>query len=47
MYFVYHIAQNSGGEYFGEFGELNAIRQYFTQPNPFNKIFFDSVVNKK
>ena len=33
----YRIAQNSGG---GNFGELNAIRQYFTQPNPFNKNLF-------
>ena len=29
----YRIAQNSGGENFGEFGETNTIHQYFTQPN--------------
>ena len=31
--FVYCIAQNGGGGNFGEFGETNVIRQYFTQPN--------------
>ena len=29
----YRIAQNFGGENFGEFGETIVIRQYFTQPN--------------
>ena len=29
----YHTAQNFGRENFGEFGETNAIQQYFTQPN--------------
>ena len=29
----YHIAQNFGTKNYGEFGEMNAIRQYFTQPN--------------
>ena len=27
------IAQNFGGENFGEFGKTNVIHQYFTQPN--------------
>jgi len=32
-YCKYRIAQNCVGENFGEFGKLNFIRQYFTQPN--------------
>ena len=31
--YIHRIAQNFGGENFGEFGETNAICQYFTQPN--------------
>ena len=30
---TYRIAQNGGGENFGEFGKSNVIHQYFTQPN--------------
>ena len=30
MYFIYCVVQNSGGE---NFGEINIISQYFTQPN--------------
>ena len=29
----YHIAQILARENFGEFGKMNAIQQYFTQPN--------------
>ena len=32
-YWLYRIAQNFGGENFGEFGETNIIHQYFTQLN--------------
>ena len=35
----------AGENPFGEFGELNAIRQYFTQPNSWLKTL-DSVVDK-
>ena len=31
--YVHRIAQNGGGENFGEFGESGAICQSFTHPN--------------